>query len=105
MSKTANIFGKSYGVFKMSHADKAVAWIQNAPEADIHIGRFTLKFKFIADQDWGWDWDLTAPDNFEDTPEDKYYEEIYSNKIRELLGQKNEDISRHARGSLRPQHI
>ena len=41
----------------------------------------------------------------EDTGDDKYYEEIYSNKIRELLGQKNEDISRHARGSLRTQHI
>lgn len=41
----------------------------------------------------------------EETGDDKYYEEIYSNKIRELLGQKNEDISRHARGSLRPQHI
>jgi|11BtaG_2_1085332.scaffolds.fasta_scaffold04169_12 hypothetical protein len=41
----------------------------------------------------------------EDTGDDKYYEEIYSNKIRELLGQKNEDISRHTRGSLRPQHI
>ena len=41
----------------------------------------------------------------EDTGDDKYYEEIYSNKIRELLGQKNEDILRHARGSLRPQHI
>ena len=41
----------------------------------------------------------------EDTGDDKYYEEIYSNKIRELLGQKNEDIARHARGSLRPQHI
>ena len=41
----------------------------------------------------------------EDTGDDKFYEEIYSNKIRELLGQKNEDISRHARGSLRPQYI
>ena len=40
----------------------------------------------------------------EDTGDDKYYEEIYSNKIRELLGQKNEDISRHAGGSLRPQY-
>ena len=36
----------------------------------------------------------------EDTGDDKYYEKIYSNKIRELLGQKHEDISRHARGSL-----
>tara|TARA_B100000497_G_scaffold101236_1_gene115051 strand:+ start:1021 stop:1170 length:150 start_codon:yes stop_codon:yes gene_type:complete len=36
----------------------------------------------------------------EETGDDKYYEKIYSNKIRELLGQKHEDISRHARGSL-----
>ena len=41
----------------------------------------------------------------EDTGDDKYYEEIYTNKIRELLGQTNEDISRRTRGSLRPQHI
>ena len=41
----------------------------------------------------------------EDTGDDKYYEEIYTNKIRELLGQTNADISRRTRGSLRPQHI
>ena len=41
----------------------------------------------------------------EDTGDDKYYEEIYSNKIRELLGQTHEDISNHTRGSLRSQHI
>ena len=41
----------------------------------------------------------------EDKKDDKYYEEIYTNKIRELLGQTNEDISRRTRGSLRPQHI
>jgi len=41
----------------------------------------------------------------EDTGDDKYYEEIYSNKIRELLGQTHEDISRHTRGGLRSQHI
>jgi hypothetical protein len=41
----------------------------------------------------------------EDTGDDKYYEEIYSNKIRELLGQTHEDISGHARGGLRSQHI
>ena len=34
----------------------------------------------------------------EDKKDDKYYEEIYTNKIRELLGQKNENISRHAGG-------
>ena len=37
----------------------------------------------------------------EDKKDDKYYEEIYTNKIRELLGQTNEDISRRTRGSLR----
>ena len=76
MSETVNIFGKSYGVFEMSHKDKAVAWIQSSPYVDIDVGRFTLKFKFKADQDWGWDWDLTEPDNFEDTPEAEYFEKI-----------------------------
>ena len=33
----------------------------------------------------------------EDKKDDKYYEEIYTNKIRELLGQKNENISRSCR--------
>jgi hypothetical protein len=60
----------------MTYEEQAEAWIRSSPFVEITIGRFTLKFKFIADQDWGWDWDLTAPDNFEDTPEDKYYEEI-----------------------------
>ena len=36
----------------------------------------------------------------EDKKDDKYYEEIYTNKIRELLGQKNENISKHAGGGL-----
>ena len=36
----------------------------------------------------------------EDKKDDKYYEEIYTNKIRELLGQKNENISSHAGGGL-----
>ena len=36
----------------------------------------------------------------EDTGDDKYYEEIYSNKIRELLGYTNENISISARGGL-----
>ena len=36
----------------------------------------------------------------EDKKDDKYYEEIYTYKIRELLGQKNDNISRHAGGGL-----
>jgi hypothetical protein len=79
MSKTANIFGKSYGVFKMSHKDKAVAWIQNAPEADIHIGRFTLKFYFTASRDWCWCWDFKrwlTPDEYRGSPEHNYLDRI-----------------------------
>ena len=41
----------------------------------------------------------------EDIEDTKYYEEILSNKIKELLGLTDENISRTARGSLRPQHI
>ena len=41
----------------------------------------------------------------EETGDDKYYEEIYSEKIRELLGNTHENFYRHTRGSLRSQHI
>ena len=41
----------------------------------------------------------------EETESDKYYEELYSNKIRELLGKNYENISTVARGGLRSQHI
>ena len=36
---------------------------------------------------------------------DKYYEELYSQRMHELLGTNNENISRSTRGSLRPQYI
>ena len=60
----------------MTYEEQAKAWIRSSPEAKITIGRFTLKIKFVADQDWGWDWDLTEPDNFEGTPEAEYFEKI-----------------------------
>lgn len=41
----------------------------------------------------------------ETTPDDKYYEELYSQKVNELLGIKDENIHGITRGSLRPQHI
>lgn len=41
----------------------------------------------------------------EETENDKYYEELYSNKIRELLGTNYENISSTTRGGLRSQHI
>jgi hypothetical protein len=79
MSEAVEIFGKSYGVFEMSHKDKAVAWIQNAPEADIHIGRFTLKFYFTAHRDWTWGWDFKrwlTPDEYRGSPEHNYLDRI-----------------------------
>mgnify|MGYP000122965306 CR=1 FL=1 len=41
----------------------------------------------------------------EETGDDKYYEEIYSNKIRELLGQTHVDISNHTGGRILYHHI
>ena len=60
----------------MTYEEQARAWIKSSPFVQIPIGRFTLEFKFIADQDWGWDWDLNEPDNFEGTPEEKYLRTI-----------------------------
>ena len=79
MSETVNIFGKSYGVFEMSHKDKAVAWIQSAPQVDIHIGRCTIKFSLSADRDWGWRWDYKhwlMPDEYRGSLEHNYFDEI-----------------------------
>jgi hypothetical protein len=80
MSETVNIFGKSYGVFEMSHKDKAVAWIQNSPYVDITVGRFTLKFKLTSDRDWGWVWEYMSwlvPDDFRGSPEEDYFFELF----------------------------
>ena len=35
----------------MTYEEQAKAWIRSSPEAKITIGRFTLKIKFVADQD------------------------------------------------------
>jgi hypothetical protein len=80
MSETVNIFGKSYGVFEMSHKDKAVAWIQNSPYVDITVGRFTLRFKLTSDRDWGWVWEYMSwlvPDDFRGSPEEDYFFELF----------------------------
>ena len=80
MSETVNIFGKSYGVFEMSHKDKAVAWIQSSPYVDIPVGRFTLRFKLTSDRDWGWVWEYMSwlvPDDFQGSPEEEYFFELF----------------------------
>ena len=80
MSETVEIFGKSYGVFEMSHKDKAVAWIQSSPYVDIPVGRFTLRFKLTSDRDWGWVWEYMSwlvPDDFQGSPEEEYFFELF----------------------------
>ena len=80
MSETVNIFGKSYGVFEMSHKDKAVAWIQSSPYVDITVGRYTLRFKLTSDRDWGWVWEYMSwlvPDDFRGSPEEEYFFELF----------------------------
>jgi len=60
---------------EMTYAEKARAWVQNAPEADIHIGKFTLKYQYGYDRDWGASW--VCYDGFDlDTPESNYFNEI-----------------------------
>lgn len=41
----------------------------------------------------------------EDMGDTKYYEELYSKKVQELLGMNNENISRDTRRGLRSQYI
>jgi hypothetical protein len=42
----------------------------------------------------------------EESTVDKYTEQLYANKVNELLGiQTHENIQSDTRGSLRPQHI
>ena len=72
----------------MTYEEQARAWIQNAPAADIHIGRFTLRFKMTIDRDWGWVWEhmtwLLAGSDYFDSPEDLYFEGIYNEMSADL---------------------
>ena len=76
MSETVNIFGKSYGVFEMSHKDKAVAWLRSAPTVDICVGKFTLTYEYGFERDWGSSWICWNDPDWEDTPEEQYFEEL-----------------------------
>ena len=48
---------------------------------------------------------LNRRTKIEESTDDKYYEELYSQKVNELLGIKHENIRRTTRGRLRPEHI
>lgn len=71
----------------MTYADKAKAWIQNAPYVDIPVGRFTLRFHMTISRDWGWSWDFMnwlLPKDYFDSPEDAYFEDIYHSMTPDL---------------------
>jgi hypothetical protein len=76
MSETAKIFGKSYAVFEMTHADKVTAWLLNAPTVDIYVGKYELKYRYGYDRDWGSGWVCWSEPDWEDTPESNYFNEI-----------------------------
>jgi len=64
----------------MNYEGQAKEWIQDAPQIDIHIGRFTLRFKLTIDRDWGWAWEYMSwlvPDDFRGSPEEEYFFELF----------------------------
>ena len=64
----------------MTYEEQAKAWIQNSPYVDIAVGRFTLRFGFSANRDWGWSWDFMnwlLPNEYFDSPEEAYFLGIY----------------------------
>jgi hypothetical protein len=76
MSETVEIFGKSYKAYETTYADKAVTWRLNAPVAYINIGRFTIAYQYGYERDWGMSWVCWGEPDWEDTPEENYFNEI-----------------------------
>jgi cobalamin biosynthesis Mg chelatase CobN len=63
----------------MTYEEQARAWVQTAPIVEITVGRFTLKYQFGADPDWGWVWEYMlwlTPSEYKHSPEHKYLAEI-----------------------------
>jgi hypothetical protein len=64
----------------MTYENEAKAWIQSSPYADVPVGRFTLRFGFSADRDWGWRWDCKhwlMPEEYRGSPEHNYLDRIF----------------------------
>jgi hypothetical protein len=61
---------------KMKYKKFAEDWLDNAPRAYVHIGRFMLKYRYEYDRDWGMGWLCQNDLDWEDTPESNYYNEI-----------------------------
>lgn len=63
----------------MNYEGQAKEWIQSSPYVDITVGRFTLRFGFSADRNWGWRWDYKhwlMPDEYRGSLEHNYFDEI-----------------------------
>jgi len=64
----------------MKYKKFAEDWLDNAPRAYVHIGRFMLYYRYEYERDWGMGWicqEHSKNDlDWEDTPEDRYFEEL-----------------------------
>ena len=60
----------------MTYEEQAKAWIRSSPKVDILVGKFTLKYQYGYDGDWGSGWVCWNDLGWEDTPESNYYNEI-----------------------------
>ena len=60
----------------MTYENAAIEWIQSAPTVDIHVGKFTLKYRYEYERDWGMGWICQNDLDWEDTPEEQYFEEL-----------------------------
>ena len=82
MNETVEIFGKSYGVFEMTHADKVTAWLRSAPTVEIQVGRYTLTYSYEYSYESNWEMCWVCKEsvqyelNWENTPESNYFNEI-----------------------------
>lgn len=64
----------------MKYKKCAEDWLDNAPRAYVHIGRFMLKYRYEYEREWGMGWlsqENSKDDlDWEDTPESNYYNEL-----------------------------
>ena len=63
----------------MTYEAQAKEWIHSSPYVDVPVGRFTLRFGFSADRDWGWSWDYKhwlMPAEYRGSPEHNYFDRI-----------------------------
>lgn len=60
----------------MTYKKQVWAWLDTAPQVDIHVGKFTLKYKLGFERDWGMAWVCWGEPDWEDTPESNYFNKL-----------------------------